>query len=295
MSSPLLVSQILSSKTEEQARTPETETSEQFVEFRFASRHPSTMAIPAVLKGDNDLFLFSTSSIFDSSFKGDRAAKSRGSLIEKKIEILEGLTSSVSNRRARRLLNDRLLMELVPRLNAEEIRGLFAPPPWGDDTPVSAFCMTNVADWDKFRSIDMDKEASLMKASKFSSSKNKGRVDGDKMAVLIAWHRVDSRTREALRRSFLSEFVEGYETIVRAFIQGDEDADVLMLQVQDPFHRLLLHGLCEFYNLGSATKTNSKGSGTVKMMRIQKNRSCAPELPNITLSNFLKMTKEGIW
>ena len=37
----------------------------------------------------------------------------------------------VSNRRSRRLVNDRLLMELVPRLNAEEIRGLFAPPPWG--------------------------------------------------------------------------------------------------------------------------------------------------------------------
>ena len=37
----------------------------------------------------------------------------------------------VSNRRSRRWLNDRLLFELVPRLNAEEIRGLFAPPPWG--------------------------------------------------------------------------------------------------------------------------------------------------------------------
>ena len=37
----------------------------------------------------------------------------------------------VRNRRSRRWLNDRLLMELVPRLNAEEIRGLFAPPPWG--------------------------------------------------------------------------------------------------------------------------------------------------------------------
>jgi len=38
----------------------------------------------------------------------------------------------VRNRRSRRWLNDRLLMELVPRLNAEEIRGLFAPPPWGN-------------------------------------------------------------------------------------------------------------------------------------------------------------------
>ncbi|GMP47346.1 hypothetical protein CsSME_00015125 [Camellia sinensis var. sinensis] len=38
----------------------------------------------------------------------------------------------VSNRRLHRWLNDHLLMELVPRLNAEEIRGLFAPPPWGE-------------------------------------------------------------------------------------------------------------------------------------------------------------------
>ncbi|KAI7995664.1 hypothetical protein LOK49_LG11G01188 [Camellia lanceoleosa] len=38
---------------------------------------------------------------------------------------------TVSNRRSLRWLNDRLLMELVPRLNAEEIRGLFTPPPWG--------------------------------------------------------------------------------------------------------------------------------------------------------------------
>lgn len=41
------------------------------------------------------------------------------------------LSFQVSNRRTRRWLNDRLLMELVPRLNAEEIRGLFAPPPFG--------------------------------------------------------------------------------------------------------------------------------------------------------------------
>lgn len=41
------------------------------------------------------------------------------------------LSFQVSNRRSRRWLNDRLLMELVPCLNAEEIRGLFAPPPFG--------------------------------------------------------------------------------------------------------------------------------------------------------------------
>ncbi|PKI70607.1 hypothetical protein CRG98_009112 [Punica granatum] len=102
-------------------------------------------------------------------------------------------------------------MELVPRLNAEEIRGLFAPPPWGDDVPPSAFCMTNVREWDKFRNIDMDKEATIIDALKGSPKKRRGPVDADKVAVLNAWRRVDSRTREALRRSFLPELIESYE------------------------------------------------------------------------------------
>lgn len=32
----------------------------------------------------------------------------------------------------------------------------------GDDVPPSAFCMTNIGEWDKFRNIDMDKEVILL-------------------------------------------------------------------------------------------------------------------------------------
>lgn len=45
---------------------------------------------------------------------------------------LDDLFSQVSNRRARRWINDRILLELVPRLTGDEIRGLFAPPPFGN-------------------------------------------------------------------------------------------------------------------------------------------------------------------
>ncbi|GAB4829853.1 hypothetical protein Ancab_019499 [Ancistrocladus abbreviatus] len=103
-------------------------------------------------------------------------------------------------------------MELVPHFSAQEIKGLFAPPPWGDDVLVSPFCMTNVGEWDKFRDIDMDKEASIMKAMDHTSLKRKGHIDTDKRTVLNAWHRVDTQTREAMRQSFLSELIEGYET-----------------------------------------------------------------------------------
>nr|XP_043610634.1 uncharacterized isomerase BH0283 isoform X2 [Erigeron canadensis] len=175
--------------------------------------------------------------------KGD--AKSRGFALEKKIEYLESLNDKVSNRRARRWINDRILLELVPRLTGDEIRGLFAPPPWGDEAQPSAFSMTNVVEWDKFRNIDMDKEAVAVEALKGSSSKKKSRGDADKIAALTAWHRVDCRTREAFRRSFLPELVNGYEENIRAFVSEAAGEEVLVLYVQDPFHRLLLHGVCE--------------------------------------------------
>ncbi|KAG6645180.1 hypothetical protein I3843_08G100600 [Carya illinoinensis] len=249
------------------------------------------METPQVLQRDDDLLL--SSSLFDPR-KGENA-KSHGMSIEKKIEFLESLTGTVSNRRSRRWLNDRLLMELVPCLNAEEIRGLFAPPPWGDEVPLSAFCMTNVGEWDKFRNIDMDKEATIIDALERSPSKKPGRVDADKMAVLNAWHRVNCRTREALRRSFLSELIEGYEECIRAFITDSGDGDILVLRVQDPFHRLLLHGVCEFYNLVSVTVKESKDAGSSKMTRITKKKKSAAELPSITLTHFLRMSKEGTW
>ncbi|KAJ1405126.1 R3H-associated N-terminal domain [Sesbania bispinosa] len=244
-----------------------------------------------VLHRDLDLLL---SSPFIDPPKGD-GAKSSGMSVEKKIEFLESLTGKVTNRRSRRWLNDRLLMELVPRLNAEEIRGLFAPPPWGDEVPPSTFSMTDTEEWDRFRNIDMDKEVNLIHALENSLERRKGHIDADKMAVLNGWHRVDCRTREALRRCSLSELIEGYEECVRSFITESTDGDVIELRIQDPFHRLLLHGVCEFYNLASDTVTDFNGVESSKMTRIKKKKKGSPELPNITLTHFLKMSKEGSW
>ncbi|XP_042019558.1 uncharacterized protein LOC121767366 [Salvia splendens] len=251
------------------------------------------MATPQILQTEQDLLMYS------SLFPKDEKVRPRGVEIEKKIEYLESLAGNVRNRRSRRWLNDRLLMELVPRLNAEEIKGLFAPPPWGEEVRSSAFSMTNAGEWDGFRNIDMDKEASIMESLENSSSKRRDRQDTDKVAVLTAWHRVDSRTREALRRCYLTDLVSGYEECVRSFVKDSGNKDVLVLHVQDPFHRLILHGVCEFYNLISTTVAQSKGGAPTKMTRIKKKQSLSPspspDLPNITLCNFLKMAKEGFW
>ncbi|XP_039160255.1 uncharacterized protein LOC104431382 [Eucalyptus grandis] len=164
-------------------------------------------------------------------------------------------------------------MEFVPRLNAEEIRGLFAPPPWGDDVAPSPFSMTNARERDKFRNIDMDKGANMIDNIKASYRRRRAHRDAYKVAVLSAWRRVDCWTREALRRSFLFELIEGYETCVRAFILEKGAEEVLELQVRDPFHRLLLHGVCEFYNLASITITQSKDVGSLKVTRITRKKT----------------------
>jgi hypothetical protein len=51
----------------------------------------------------------------------------------------------------------------------------------------------------------------MIEALEASPPKQKSHVDADKVAVLTAWHRVNCRTREALRRSFLSDLINGYE------------------------------------------------------------------------------------
>ncbi|KAK1279188.1 hypothetical protein QJS04_geneDACA023290 [Acorus gramineus] len=233
-----------------------------------------------------------SSPIFDSR-KGE-AAKTRGLLIEKKIEFLESLAGKVSNRRSRRWLNDRLLIELVPRLNAEEIRGLFAPPPWGDNTPQSPFCTTDMGEWDLYRNIDMDKEAHMLGGVNTPSAKRKDHVDNEKVVALNAWHRVHCRTREALRRYFLSDLLQGYERCIQEFIRDSGDGEILDLHVQDPFHRLLLHGVCEFYDLVSVTVTRSEGAKLRKITRIKKKKSGSQQIPpNVTLTGFLKMAKDG--
>ncbi|MQL73815.1 hypothetical protein Taro_006179 [Colocasia esculenta] len=232
------------------------------------------------------------SPIFDSRREN---SKSRGQLIERKIEFLESLAGKVSNRRSCRWLNDRLLIELVPRLNADEIRGLFAPPPWGDNVPVSTFSLTNVGEWDNFRNIDMDKEASIIERLETTRKKREDPAGTEKMIALSAWHRIDRRTREVFRRNCLPDLVQGYEKCIRAFIKDSVDGDALVLHVQDPFHRLLLHGVCEFYDLVSVTHTKPKDGKLWKMTVIRKKKLGSQEIPpSITITRFIKVGKDGI-
>lgn len=51
----------------------------------------------------------------------------------------------------------------------------------------------------------------------------------------------------------------------------------------------------QFYDVVSVTETRSKGTELMKTTRIKKKKAGSAQLPHITLCNFLKMAKEGIW
>lgn len=54
-------------------------------------------------------------------------------------------------------------------------------------------------------------QANIIRTLDRASPRRKSHIDADKLAVVNAWHRINCRTREALRRSFLSELIDGYE------------------------------------------------------------------------------------
>ncbi|GJN07014.1 hypothetical protein PR202_ga24800 [Eleusine coracana subsp. coracana] len=249
------------------------------------------MASADLLRREEEFY----SSLFDSAkalrflefwcLSAGDGVKSRSQMIEKKIEALEDMATRVSNRRSR-------ITFMTFPLHIVENSSLCYDNYTGEELPLSAFCSTGVGEWDAFRNIDMDTEARLMQSMKQSSEKQKIHVDQDEMIALNAWRRIDRQTREAIKRNFLPELLEIYEERVRTFIEDTVSKDVLVLNVQDPFQRLLLHGVCEFYNVTSTTMSSVRDGKQWKTTMIKK-RAGTGVPSKITLVSFLRMKKNG--
>ncbi|KAG6541453.1 hypothetical protein Mapa_017125 [Marchantia paleacea] len=176
----------------------------------------------------------------------------------------------VSKRRYRRWLNDRLLRELAPPLEASEIASLFAPPPWGEKSAISPLervtgagpsPIQDAAGWEPFRHIDMDLQAKLLRSDR-PRSMNGSNGTGKQTSAMEAWRQVERTARDALRRNSQSPLLELFEEKLLAYLSEIEEGDngkELVLEVEAPFHRLLLHGLSQYYGLTSRTVTTSEG------------------------------------
>ncbi|CAN6481970.1 unnamed protein product [Victoria cruziana] len=109
-------------------------------------------------------------------------------------------------------------------------------------------------------------------------------------------HRTGAKDR-VLHDTYIGLLQQLYPSseLIHAFVKESANG-VLELQVQDPFHRLLLHGVCEFYNVIGVTVTRSETDnpkGISKIMQIKKKSGCL-DFPPVKLIQFLRMARGEI-
>lgn len=196
---------------------------------------------------------------------------------EERIRVLWKL----SNRNYRKWMNDRLLRELTPQLDAEEIGSLFAPPPWGEKSAPSPFERVSAygegsaqdkAAWEPFRNdVDMDMEERVLQGATKHRDKTLSRDSRRYKAAATAWQGVSHKSRDVLRRSSSWHLVDIFEEKVVNYLKEVKmgGADCLLLNVEDAYHRKLIHGICEFHGLSSMTISNvedGEGTGSPNMV-----------------------------
>lgn len=235
------------------------------------------------------------------SKKKHRPKRSSG-VSDTKNEMLEAerrirLTLKVSNRHYRRCMNDRLLRELASPLDATEIGSHFAPPPWGERSVlspferVSAFREGSTLDleaWEPFRNdVDMDVEAKALQRRVRHQGKNLGIEALRHNAAIVSWQGVSHRSRDVLRRKSSWHLVNLFEEKILDYLREMETGapGFLVLDADDAYHRMLIHGICEFHHLSSKTISRMEdGEGTAVMIKGNAKRKKHDEQQGVSVS-----------
>jgi hypothetical protein len=120
----------------------------------------------------------------------------------------------------------------------------------------------------------------------------------DDNSTAARFARIERQVRVALRRQTGSAFIKQLEQTLVDFIQNGAEQDQapssesklpLVLLFQDGYHRLMAHGVCQYYDLKSVSVSYSGERVTV----ISKPKSSQPlQLPPMPLHEYLKHLKE---
>lgn len=208
--------------------------------------------------------------------------------------------AAVGHRRRRRWLNDKALRDMAGHMTAHDMEHQFKPIPFGAEPPASAFMEAmsseNVVTWEGFRNIDMDKEARVLQ--RWEEHNQQLRLQPQQQqrhpgqhacapaaAAVAAWASVGKTARAALKAANMHSVLE-LETQVLELMEQlllEPDAE-LVLDIDDSFGRLLVHGLAEFHGLLSAT---SKQPGSSKKLVVVRGKpaSKATAAPTTTSSS----------
>lgn len=117
----------------------------------------------------------------------------------------------------------------------------------------------------------------------------------DSTAPASRFARIERQVRVALRRQTGTSFIKQLEEALVHFIQNGAEAEYpnsplpLVLLFRDGYHRLMAHGVCQYYDLKSVSVAYSGERVTV--ISKQKPNQIV-QLPSLSLHEYLKYLKE---
>eukprot|EP00197_Chlamydomonas_leiostraca_P006316 CAMPEP_0202863686 /NCGR_PEP_ID=MMETSP1391-20130828/4221_1 /ASSEMBLY_ACC=CAM_ASM_000867 /TAXON_ID=1034604 /ORGANISM="Chlamydomonas leiostraca, Strain SAG 11-49" /LENGTH=377 /DNA_ID=CAMNT_0049543345 /DNA_START=163 /DNA_END=1296 /DNA_ORIENTATION=+ len=210
---------------------------------------------------------------------------------------------AVGVRRRRRWLNDRILREMTGPMSLEQMEAQFKPAPFGYRAPSALEIIArpqHAAVWEGFRTIDADREERLLaRWAEHNRQQGAGGREGagptqrggqtPEAQALARWARIGKKARAALRKAnvhavlaleaqllqYLEECVVPVEAAAAttsapagsspgAAPQSSPAPEPLLLGGLDGWGRLLVHGLADYYGLGSSSRAlSSVQSGMV--------------------------------
>ncbi|MEW5304319.1 MAG: hypothetical protein WDW36_006937 [Sanguina aurantia] len=207
-------------------------------------------------------------------------------------------------RRRRRYLNDKVLRDMAGPMRMADMMAQFNPVPFGETHHMSALTLAaqpeNASVWESFRSIDPDKQERVLQKweahvaeQQAASSSSKAKVPSpcaDAASALKCWARVSKKARTALRKANIHSVVQLESQVMDLLILGD-GTQSLQLPMEDAFGRLLVHGIAEYHDLLSCSKT---GAGCVTVVvSFRAGSTPVPLTPEITCSDVLSALHEA--
>ncbi|CAG9463047.1 unnamed protein product [Pedinophyceae sp. YPF-701] len=211
-----------------------------------------------------------------------------GSVPSPEVAHLEAVIAErLGSRRRNRWMNERLLRELSGPLTATEMRSLFSPVPFGPrdwESPLTQLMKSeNAQALELLRNIDMDKQDRVISRLEEETAARQASLRGPQPASPVAaavqgWATVGRRARAAMRQAGPA-LVEELERPLVAFASGCRaagrgsdggaaaSASELRMELADPFHRLIVHGLAGFHGLLSRSENGPDGTKRYVVIR----------------------------
>jgi len=184
------------------------------------------------------------------------------------------------SKRFQRYVNKSFLLENEDELRMEDLIVFQAPT----ITPLSLlFEERNKKIWEPFVSVTEEQQKNMIAIVEMSSSRHT--AADVTLSSPQSFDLIDMKIRKILKNNSESEFFSDLEKELLHYIESDE-IDSLAYSFEETYHRMICHGISQYYNLESRSK-NENGNRIVVVQKKKDSR-----VPGETLSQFLQ---RNIW